>query len=131
MKLFKASKKEISKKQKELNKVCDKKKEYEKHYEHKNVQRECFNKIKQNIPNNTLLLVLDFKENIVLGRGPREINQDFYNREPRTIFGAVAYFFEQDKICKTHFNVVSEILNYDSEFVNNVLTYIMKKKNIF
>ena len=66
LKLSKVSKKEISKKQKELDKVCDKKKEYEKHYEHKNVQRECFNKIKQNIPNNTLLLVLDFKKILFL-----------------------------------------------------------------
>jgi hypothetical protein len=33
------------------------------------------------------ILIIDFKENITLGRGPRELGQSWYTRERRTIFG--------------------------------------------
>jgi hypothetical protein len=33
------------------------------------------------------ILMMDFKENITIGSGPRELGQSWYSRERRTVFG--------------------------------------------
>ena len=102
--------------------------EYNKHKKHKDIQRQAFREDKQNINASTLLLVLDFKENIHLRCGPREISTDFYEREARTIFGIVAYYRLNNDIVKQHWDVVSSILNHDSKFVLDSLKLVLHKK---
>jgi hypothetical protein len=61
------------------------------------------------------ILTMDFKENITLGRGPRELGQSWYTRERRTIFGMVLFRREEDgSISKWHFNLVSDCLTHDT-----------------
>ena len=40
------------------------------------------------------MIVCDFKENIKLGGGPNEMNQDFYHRQQCTVFGCAVIFFD-------------------------------------
>jgi hypothetical protein len=42
------------------------------------------------------ILTMDFKENITLGRGSRELGQSWYKWERRTIFGMVLFRREED-----------------------------------
>ena len=78
------------------------------------------------------MLLLDFKENIIFRKGPREFNVDFYNRKPRTVFGIVAFYRKNDdKIYKRHFNIISEILNHDSLFAQNSIEKIIKSEPEF
>lgn len=66
------------------------------------------------------LIVVDFKENIKLGKGPVELDKDFYELEPRTVLGFVIYSFgDQHGIKKQYYCVVSKILNHDAGFVKN------------
>eukprot|EP01127_Copromyxa_protea_P014580 TRINITY_DN409_c0_g1_i1.p1 TRINITY_DN409_c0_g1~~TRINITY_DN409_c0_g1_i1.p1 ORF type:complete len:467 (-),score=82.65 TRINITY_DN409_c0_g1_i1:223-1623(-) len=71
------------------------------------------------------VLTMDFKENITLGKGPRELGQSWYTRERRTVFGLQLHKREVDgSISKWHFNVVSECLAHDAVFVKMVLSHL-------
>jgi len=71
------------------------------------------------------VLVMDFKENISLGGGPRELGQSWYSRERRTVFGMVLYTKDaQGNPIKHHFNIISECLTHDSIFVKMALLYL-------
>jgi hypothetical protein len=70
-------------------------------------------------------LTIDFKENITLGRGPRELGQSWYIRERRTIFGIALFKQEADEgIPKWHFNQVSDCLTHDAIFVKVALSHL-------
>ena len=94
-------------------------------------QRQIFNYKKSNLSENSILLLIDFKENIILGRGPREINVDFYNKEPRTVFGMVAFYKDNNEIKKRHFNVISEVLNHDSLFAQGAIKKVIQSESTF
>ena len=71
------------------------------------------------------ILTIDFKENITLGRGPRELGQSWYTRERRTIFGMAFFKREADgRISKWHFNLVSDCLTHDAVFVKVALSQL-------
>ena len=46
------------------------------------------------------VIVMDFKANITLGRGPEEDSHVFFNAPQRTLFGAVAYLKKGEEIFK-------------------------------
>ena len=66
---------------------------------------------------NQLLVVVDFKENISIGGGPRELNSDYFSRTPRTVLGFVLYYIENGKMRKKHVNIISDVLSHDALFV--------------
>jgi hypothetical protein len=69
------------------------------------------------------LLTIDFKENVTLGCGPRELGQSWYKRERRTIFGMILYRREASgTIIKHKYCIVSDCLTHDGIFVKMVLT---------
>ena len=82
----------------------------------------------QNIKEGQCILVMDFKANISLGKGPEEGSNIFFNAPQRSVFGVVCYFRRNNQIFKVIFTVVSEILQHDSKTVveilnNNVLNH--------
>jgi len=102
--------------------------EYKKHQTHKNNQRDAFNSHKSSIDSASLLLVLDFKENVYLGSGPHEVSADFYDREARIVFGIVAYYIKNEKIVKEYWNVISLVLNHDSKFVLETMKLVLEQQ---
>lgn len=69
------------------------------------------------------MLTIDFKENITLGSGPRELGQSWYQRERRTIFGMALLKRESDgSISKWHWNIVTDCLTHDAIFVKTALS---------
>jgi hypothetical protein len=71
------------------------------------------------------ILTIDFKENITLGRGPRELGQSWYTRERRTVFGMALLRREADgRISKWHFTQVSDCLTHDAIFVKVALAHL-------
>jgi hypothetical protein len=71
------------------------------------------------------ILTIDFKENITLGRGPRELGQSWYTWERRTIFGIAFLKKEADGgISKWHFTQISDCLTYDAIFVKVALAHL-------
>jgi hypothetical protein len=68
------------------------------------------------------LLTIDFKENVSLGGGPRELGQSWYKRERRTIFGLVLNIRDDNGILnKYHYAVISDCLTHDGIFVKMVI----------
>lgn len=83
----------------------------------------------QTLPLGAAMLTMDFKENITLGSGPRELGQSWYTRERRTIFGMALNKKEADgSISKWHFNIVSDCLAHDAIFVKQALTHLFATK---
>ena len=71
------------------------------------------------------LIVMDFKQNISLGKGPVQDSHVFFKAPQRTVFGAVAYFRANQKIYKVIFTAVSPILTHDSLAVKLALQKIL------
>lgn len=83
----------------------------------------AFNKQVAGLIPGTALLMYDFKENVSLGVGPRELGQSWYSKERRTIFGLVVLTkTPEGQVHKLHFNVVSSCLSHDAIFVSRVLS---------
>ena len=68
------------------------------------------------------VLTMDFKQNITIGGGPRELGQSWYARERRTIFGLCLYICNGGELSKWHFNIVSNCLTHDAIFVKMALS---------
>ena len=66
---------------------------------------------------------MDFKENVNLGSGPRELGQSWYERERRTIFGMALHKRNPDgTISRMHFNLVSDCLAHDAIFERGIVS---------
>ena len=57
------------------------------HYNISRRQRESYNRLKQNVPDDTIFLELDFKERIKIGLSPEQISQEFYRLKSRYVLG--------------------------------------------
>jgi hypothetical protein len=68
------------------------------------------------------ILILDFKANITLGKGPIEDSHVFFRAPQRTVFGAAAFFCSTGGIrYKVHFTVISSVLRHDSKTLLEIL----------
>jgi hypothetical protein len=74
------------------------------------------------------MLVMDFKANISLGKGPEQDADVFFKAPQRTVFGIVGFFKKENETHKITFNVVSPILNHDSTMVRDILQKVLKHK---
>jgi hypothetical protein len=84
--------------------------------------KEEFEKHIQQLNNDNAILMIDFKENITIGCGPRELGQSWYSRERRSVFGIALLRRNPDgNLSKWHFNVISECLAHDAIFVKLAL----------
>lgn len=67
-------------------------------------------------------MILDFKENLRLGGGPRETNQMFYRMEQCSVLGFCLIHKSADGVVhKDYFDFFSSILSHDSLFVKDCL----------
>ena len=55
------------------------------HVQRKDAQRKLFKSQIKSIADNEMVMVLDFKEKIKLGAGPRQVNQQFYQYTQRSL----------------------------------------------
>jgi len=104
-------------------KIWNHKKEiYTIHRNYATKQRESFeNQIKDLVIGEAIVL-FDFKENIKLGGGPREISQVFFNKSQRTILGVCLITKQKNENNEvetkfSYIDFVSEDLTHDAFFV--------------
>ena len=67
------------------------------------------------------VMVLDFKANVSLGKGPEEDSHIFFSAPQRTVFGAVVFFRRKGVTYKVIFTLVSPILAHDSKTLKEML----------
>ncbi len=92
---------------------------YQQHRKLEETIRNQYRESKKNLKLGEAMLVMDFKENVALGKGQQETNRDFYDTPQRSIFCiAVMYKSHTSSQVKTkYFDFVSECLAHDTTFV--------------
>ena len=95
-------------------------------------QREFFKTEKDSLPSNSghLLIVMDYKENISIGKGGSiEEGRNFYHRSFRGVLGIVAYFANPatHEVQEYRIAHISEILSKDSLFSKDCLRAVLEK----
>ena len=86
---------------------------------------------------NSCLMIVDFKQNYKLGKGPIETNRDFYYKKYISCLGFAIVYKENGMVKRKYINYLSNVLNHDSFYVNNCLKELLKKgfcdtyKNIY
>ena len=75
----------------------------------------------------TIVILMDFKENLKLNQGGREVDMDFYQVTQRTLLGFVCYYFEKDVVVKRHFDVISKSLDHSTNFVISACEELFKQ----
>jgi hypothetical protein len=69
---------------------------------------------------NKAVILLDFKENLIIGGSPNETNQDYYNKKQITCLGIIVFFQKQVYV----FDILSEDLKHDAFFVIQALKLV-------
>jgi hypothetical protein len=92
------------------------------------IQRKTYNNKRETIKPGEVMIICDFKENIILGRGPVEFSQEFYHRKQCSVLGCqVGYFNENLKKIKTvNIDFFSDIISKDALFVKDCLRRLLK-----
>jgi len=95
-------------------------------HEHRELEKQIrtqYNNQKQNLKQGNAMIVMDFKENVTLGKGQQETNRDFYNTPQRSILCiAVIYRPHNDAPVRIkYFDFVSECLTHDTTYVKESL----------
>ena len=86
---------------KDKNEAISKLEEIHKHHvQHKDAQRKLFKSQIESIADNEMVMVLDFKEKIKLGAGPRQVNQQFYQYTQRSLLCVYIFLSNGRKIVK-------------------------------
>ena len=91
----------------------------------KQLQQEHNNEV-NSLVEGKCVLVMDFKANISLGKGPEQSADVFFNAPQRTVFGVVGYFKKDNVLYKIVFNVISSVLNHDATMVRDILQQVLQ-----
>lgn len=86
----------------------------------RNIYREC----KNNLKVGDAIIIMDFKENVALGKSQQETNRDFYDTPQRSIF-CIAVLYKTHASSKVHtkyFDFISECLAHDTTFVSSTMS---------
>jgi len=140
---------------KQLNEITTNLQAIDRHIELEKTLRAEFNKQKTSLRKGDAVLVMDFKENMGLGKGQQESSRNFYNSPHRSVFTIAVYTKDcsntkdlrninnnkkkEDNPKKNYkinyFTFISECLDHDSGFVLDCLNTLIesdewKKLNI-
>ena len=107
---------------KKINKENDKKdvNKIEYYYNHLRLNKEQKKNFKEKIMNlneKECCLIMDFKEYFIIGGGPIEISQIFYNKSQVFCLGFCLIYKEDNQIKRKYYNYLSKIITHDSYFV--------------
>ena len=93
------------------------------HRQLKTTIRATYNAQKMNLKVGQAMIIMDFKENMKLGRGRVQTSRDFYNTPHRSVFTIAVYTrrglsedIEEDRQIR-YFTFVSDCLAHDTQFV--------------
>ena len=71
-------------------------------------------------------IIMDFKENLQVGKSKFYTNRDFYHLTPVSCFGIVVVRNSK----KMYYDFISNTLNHDTQFVSECLNFILNKLTI-
>jgi hypothetical protein len=91
-------------------------------------QRKAFNYTRNNLRGDEVMIIFDFKENIKLGKGPVELNHEFYHRQQCSVYGCQVIYYNQiyQKVKTVNVDFFSDILSHDGVFVQDCLQKLLE-----
>ena len=89
-------------------------------------QRIKYNSMKEKLPEDYIFIEIDFKQKIVIGMSPRQIGQEYYNQQQRTVLGFGLYHRENKKVTCINVDIISDILDQTSFFVICAFRYLFQ-----
>lgn len=92
-------------------------------------QKLQFNLIRNNLDNETCLLIMDFKENFRLSYGGNEIGNDYYNKRQISCLGVSLIYNIDGNEYIQYISYLSKILSHDSLFSSDVLEQFLDELN--
>ncbi|EGG17394.1 hypothetical protein DFA_08389 [Cavenderia fasciculata] len=103
------------------------------HKEFVEKRKKDFEKKKESLTKDQVIVLMDFKENIALGMGPEELSQNFYGKPQRSILGMVIYHRDPatNEVVKEHFDVFSDVLNHCSSYVIHSIKLFFSTSELF
>ena len=84
-----------------------------------------------NITEGTCVLVMDFKENIQLGKEPVETSRNFFRAPQRLCLGVVGFFIKENKRYQVNFSIISKVLSHTSKIAIDILQDKILSHRIF
>ena len=61
------------------------------------VQRDECKRQREKVGHGECVIVFDFKQNVKIGTGPRQVSQEYYKQTQQPVFGCVVFSKDQDK----------------------------------
>ena len=93
------------------------------------IQREEFKRQRESVKKGECVFVFDFKQNVKIGTGPRQVSQQYYQMQQQSVFGVIVYFYctNSNTIKQRNIHFISSILSHDGLFASECLRLLMKK----
>ena len=114
------------------NKFSKKEEEFKKAYLlHQNFKETQYENYKNNInllKNNECMVIMDFKQNLVSGKGPIETSNDYYNKKKISCLLFCVTYNENCVTKRKYYNYFSEILNHDSLYVTQCIDKLVNNE---
>ena len=84
-----------------------------------------------NLKEGSCVLIMDFKENIQLGKAPVETSKNFFKAPQRTCLGISGFFKNGKKTFLVNFSVLSSLLNHSTKIAVDILKEKILTHSIF
>jgi hypothetical protein len=101
---------------------------YRHHYHLAKSQRQLFTKQAAELKHGQAQLILDFKENVWVNRGPVEVSDNYYNHSLRSVLGCrLVWMDEAGNAQKKYIDCVSMVLNKDAAHAIDCLYRVVEQ----
>lgn len=90
-------------------------------------QKQAFDDELEALSDDSIMLILDFKENIAIGGSLNEVNQIFFNKSSISVLGFAVISKKNEVLSVDYFDFLSSILNHDSRFSGECLIKLLSQ----
>lgn len=97
----------------------------ENHIQVLQAQKAAFRAEVDNLDDRSVIIILDFKENMVIGGGLNEVGRTFYSKSAVSVLGFAVISREDGLLSIDYHDFLSSILSHDSKFAGECLVQLL------
>ena len=116
---------------KELTQQQKQQEDYYLHHQQLNsIQRQAYKTDITSVKAGTCVIVVDFKQDIIIGSGKRQRGSSFFDQIHRSVLAFVVYYYDtvQKKIQQRNYIYISSVLNKDATHVSHCMQQMIQTK---
>lgn len=103
---------------------------YNQHHFFQEIQNKSYNETINNLKDNECVIIMDFKQNFIIGKGPIETCNDYYQNEQVSCLGFCVIYKHENSIMYQYINYFSKILSHDTLYVTECLNDLINSNLI-